>query len=84
MFLTSLCSSLSPIDKKKTSTPAFNISDVIVNTELSSKIGKEIAEKLYQSRITSSRKIGTSKWNNQANIATPEFKRLNTLESADD
>ena len=54
--MTILPGPLSPVDKKKTTSSAFNITDVIVSTELSGK-------------------IDTSKWNNQANIVTPEFKR---------
>lgn len=55
---------LSPIDKKKSYSSAFNISDVIVSTELSGK-------------------IDTSKWNNQANIVTPDFKRAKSLYSSE-
>ena len=47
---------ISPIDRKKTSSQIFSISEVIVSSELSGK-------------------IDTSNWINQANIATPDFKR---------
>lgn len=46
----------SPMEKRKSASSSFNISDVIVNSELSSR-------------------VDTSKWINQANIVTPDFKR---------